>query len=148
MQKDSLAHHLKSEAHIHSVCAKNHRDSSKKAGDRLAEQEATEERMDFVALHSPAQHSHVGTSRPSQGQAYDHITENVYASFNGDFDAGIDPSAAAIDERRRLEQEADNFDMWRGAEFVPELDPNDSTLLLDELEQGDLLTELLQNAGK
>lgn len=148
MQKDSLAHHLKSEAHIRSVCAKNHRDSSKKAGDRLAEQEATEERMDFVALHSPAQHSHVGTSRPSQGQAYDHITENVYASFNGDFDAGIDPSAAAIDERRRLEQEADNFDMWRGAEFVPELDPNDSTLLLDELEQGDLLTELLQNAGK
>jgi hypothetical protein len=46
-----------------------------------------------------------------------------------------------------LEQEADNFDIWRGAEFVPEVDPNDSTLLLDELEQDDVLTELLQNAG-
>jgi len=35
----------------------------------------------------------------------------------------------------------------RGADFLPEEDPNDGELLLDELEQEDILTELLRNAG-
>jgi hypothetical protein len=44
-----------------------------------------------------------------------------------------------------LEQEATNFDLWRGADFLPEEDPNNGELLLDELEQEDILTELLRN---
>jgi len=39
------------------------------------------------------------------------------------------------------------FDIWRGADFLPE-DQNDGELLLDELEQDDILTELLRNARK
>jgi len=61
------------------------------------------------------------------------------------FDAGIDHTAAAVEERKRLEREATDFDIWRSADFLPEEDPNDGELLLDELERDDILSELLQN---
>jgi hypothetical protein len=51
-------------------------------------------------------------------------------------------------ERKHLEREANNFDLWHGADFLPEEDPNDGELLLDELEQDDILSELLWNARK
>ncbi len=62
------------------------------------------------------------------------------------FNAGIDPAAAAAAERKRLEKEATAFDLWKGSDFLPEEDPNNGELLLDELEQEDILNELLQNA--
>jgi hypothetical protein len=69
-----------------------------------------------------------------------------YLLSNEVFEAGIDHTLAAVEERRRLEREATNFDIWGGADFLPEEDPNDGELLLDELEQDDILTELLRNA--
>ena len=44
-----------------------------------------------------------------------------------------------------MELEATKFDLWNGADFLPEEDSNDGELLLDELEQGDILTELLRS---
>ena len=66
-------------------------------------------------------------------------------AFPDVFSAGINHTAAAAEERKRLQQEATNFDLWRGADFLPEEDPNDGELLLDELEQEDILTKLLRN---
>ena len=71
-----------------------------------------------------------------------------YALGNEVFDAGIDHTLAASEERKRLEQEATDFNFWHGADFLPEEDPNNGQLLLDELEQDDILSELLCNAHK
>lgn len=68
------------------------------------------------------------------------------ALSNETFSAGTDHTAGAAEERKRLEKEAADFELWRGADFLPEEDPNDGELLLDELEQEDILTELLRNA--
>ena len=39
-----------------------------------------------------------------------------------------------------------DFNLWHSADFLPEEDPNDGELLLDELEQDNILVELLRNA--
>ncbi|KAF8959102.1 hypothetical protein BDZ97DRAFT_2045777 [Flammula alnicola] len=70
-----------------------------------------------------------------------------YALGNEVFDAGVDHTLAAAEERKRLEQEAADFDLWHSADFLPEEDPNDGELLLDALEQEDILSELLRNAN-
>jgi len=64
------------------------------------------------------------------------------------FDAGIDHTLAVSEERKCLEREAIDFDLWHGADFLPEENPNDGQLLLDELEQDNILSELLWNARK
>jgi hypothetical protein len=71
-----------------------------------------------------------------------------YALGDDVFDARIDNALAAAKERRRLDREATNFDLWHGADFLPKEGPNDGELLLDELEQDDILAELLRNARK
>ncbi len=71
---------------------------------------------------------------------------NYEYSGNTVYDAGVDPAAAAAAERKRLEKEATAFDLWKGSDFIPEEDPTNGELLLDELEQEDILNELLQNA--
>jgi hypothetical protein len=71
-----------------------------------------------------------------------------YTLGNEVFDAGIDHTLAAAKERKRLEQEATNFNLWHGTDFLPEEDPDHGELLLDELEQDDILSELLRNARK
>ena len=71
-----------------------------------------------------------------------------YILGNEVFDAGFDHTLAASEERKRLEQEAIDFDLWHGTDFLPEEDPKDGQLLLDELEQDDILSELLRNARK
>ena len=50
-----------------------------------------------------------------------------YSLSNEIFDVGIDHTVAAVEERKRLEREATDFDIWLG------------------LEQDDILTELLLN---
>jgi hypothetical protein len=111
----------------------------------MREESAVEERMDFAMLSSaikPAVPMNACTSRPSveEQEMWDNSTFS-----NEIFNAGIDHTAAAVEERKRLEKEATNFDLWRGADFLPEEDLNDGELLLDELEQEDILTELLRN---
>jgi len=111
----------------------------------MQEESAIEERMDFAMLSSatkPAVIMKAHVSRPSveEQEMWDN---NAFP--HEIFNAGIDHTATAAEERKRLEQEATNFDLWRGADFLPEEDPNDGELLLDELEQEDILTELLRN---
>jgi hypothetical protein len=111
----------------------------------MQEESAIEERMDFAMLSSatePAVIMKAHVSRPSVGEQE---MWDINAFPNEIFNAGIDHTAAVAKERKRLEQEATNFDLWRGADFLPEEDPNDGELLLDELEQEDILTELLRN---
>jgi len=138
--KESLAYHLKSDAHIRSENERDYRDSLRKA--RYQVQESVEEEMDFVTLKAQTHHLPGKSREAPQADVTD-----IYADFTGDFNiAGKDHTASAVDERRRLEREANNFDLWHGADFVPEVDPSDSALLLDELERDDILTVLLQNA--
>ena len=109
----------------------------------MQEESAIENSMDFVMLSSKFKAATTTTARiciPEQEMWDNHAFSNEI------FDPGTDPMLAAIEERKRLEREATNFDLWRGADFVPEEDPNDSELLLDEIEQDDILTELLRNA--
>ncbi len=109
----------------------------------MQEEAAIEERIDFVMLSSTIKPvvmamAHIGPSVEEQ-EMWDNYSNEI-------FDAGIDPTVAAVEERRCLEREATNFDIWRSADFLPEEDPNDGELLLDKLEQDNILTELLWNA--
>ena len=102
--------------------------------------------MDFTTLSSamePAIMTKAPISKPSmeEQEMWDNST-----FFNKTFSAGINHTAAAAEERRQVEKEATDFDLWRGADFLPEEDPNDGELLLDELEQDDILIKLLRNA--
>src|SRR5271154_7160130 len=116
------------------------------AGEQSMQEDSTiEERMDFVILSStikPTVTMKACVSRPSVEEQ--EMWDNS-AFSNEIFNAGIDHTAAAVEERKRLEQEATNFNLWRGADFLSEEDPNDGELLLDELEQEDILTDLLRN---
>ncbi|KJA24001.1 hypothetical protein HYPSUDRAFT_1078326 [Hypholoma sublateritium FD-334 SS-4] len=69
-----------------------------------------------------------------------------YETSNVTFNAGIDPSLAAVEERKKLALEAINLDIWHGTDFLPEEDPTNGEQLLDDLEQEDILDELLRNA--
>lgn len=113
----------------------------------MQEESAIEARMDFVMLSPltliiPTATATTHISRPSQEEQKmweDHEYSNKI------FNAGIDHMTAAAEERKHLEQEATDFDLWRSADFLPEEDPTHSELLLNELEQDDILAELLQN---
>ena len=112
----------------------------------MQEESAIEERMDFAMLSSAIEPAVITTkARVSRPSVEEQEMWDNSAFSNEIFNAGIDHTAAAAEERKRLEQEATNFDLWRGADFLPEEDPNDGELLLDELEQEDILTELLRN---
>ena len=147
IQKESLTYHLKSDVHARSVRALQDRDAIRTAGGQSLREESTiEESMDFATLSSamePAVMKKAPVSKPSM-EEQEMWDESAF--FNETFSAGIDHTAAAAEERRRVEKEATDFDLWCGADFLPEEDPNDGKLLLDELEQDDILIELLRNA--
>jgi hypothetical protein len=147
IQKESLAYHLKSDVHACSISAQQNRETIRVAGEQSMQEEAAiEERMDFVMLSTTKPVLLTATaSVPGPSVEEKEMWDN-YSFYNEIFDAGIDHTVAAAEERKRLEREAINFDIWRGADFLPEEDPNDGELLLDELEQDDILTELLRNA--
>ena len=112
----------------------------------MEEESAIEERMDFAMLSSTVRLAATATARVHGPSMEEQDMWDDHVLFNEGFDAGIDHTIAAVDERKRLEREATNFDLWRGADFLPEEDPNDGELLLEELEQDDILIELLRNA--
>jgi len=124
-------------------------ESAEKAGEQsMHEESAIEEQMDFIILSSTIQpEASVMTHTPQRSEEEQGMWDR-YALGGEVFDAGIDHTLAAAEVRKRLEREATNFDLWHGADFLPEEDPNDGELLLDELEQDDILSELLQNARK
>ena len=111
----------------------------------MQEESAIEERMDFAMLSSAIELAVTMKACVSRPSVEEQEMWDNNAFSNEIFNAGIDHTAAAAEERKRLEQEATNFDLWHGADFLPEEDPNDGELLLDELEQEDILTELLRN---
>jgi hypothetical protein len=112
----------------------------------MEEERAMEQRMDFAALSLTVEHN---TATPTARVHVPSMEEqqmwDSHALFNEPFDAG-DHTSTAVNERKRLEREATDFDLWNGADFVREEDPTNGELLLDELEQDDILTELLRNA--
>lgn len=150
IQKESLAYHLKSDAHAQSIRAQCDRELIQTAGERAVEEEnMMEQGMDFVMLRPTAAPATVTapTNRVMSTEEQDMWDNHVL--YNEHFDAGIDHAAAAVNERRRLEKDANNFYLWHGADYLPdEADegPNDSELLLEDLEQDDILNELLRNA--
>ncbi len=111
----------------------------------MQEETAVEEKMDFVMLSSMIRPEVMATALVLRPSVKEKEMWDNYSLSNEIFDAGIDHTVAAVEERKHLEREAINFDIWHGADFLPE-DPNDGELLLDELEQDDILTELLCNA--
>src|SRR5271155_123332 len=148
IQKESLACHLKSEIHARSVSVHQNREAIRTAGEQaMQEESAIEERMDLVMLSSTIKPVVTAAAHVPRLSVEEQEMWASHAFSDEVFDAGIDPAVAAVEERKRLEREATNFDLCRGADFLPEEDPNDSELLLDELEQEDILTELLWNAG-
>ena len=114
----------------------------------MQEESAMEQHMDFIILSSTLQPEVSAMEHAPQRSEEEQGMWDRYALGNEPFDAGIDHTLAAAEERKRLEQEATNFDLWHGADFLPEEDPDDGKLLLDELEQDDILSELLRNARK
>jgi len=111
----------------------------------MQEESVMEETMAFVTLASTNQPA-VAPEPVPRSTATEQEMWNDYMDCEEDFDAGVDPTLAAIEERKRLEREATEFDLWQGADFLPEGDINNCELLLDELEQEDILTELMRNA--
>lgn len=150
IQKESLASHLKSDIHAQSVSAQQMRESIREAGERSMQEESEiEAQMDFVMLPPSTSNIPAATAIPhisAPSQEEQEMWRNYEYSDNTLFDAGINPAAAAAEERKRLEKEATDFDLWKGSDFLPEEDPTNGELLLDELEQEDILNELLQNA--
>ena len=112
----------------------------------MQEETVAEEKMDFVMLSSMIRPEVTVTARVLGPSVEEKEMWDNYLLSNEVFEAGIDHTLKTVEERRRLEREATNFDIWGGADFLPEEDPNDGELLLDELEQDDILTELLRNA--
>jgi hypothetical protein len=147
IQKESLAYHLKSDVHARSIGAQQNREDIRRVGEQSMQEREMEERMDFVTLSST-----INPSIPVMARIHKPSTEEQemwdnHALSNEVFDAGIDHTVGVVEERKRLEREANIFNLWHGADFLPEEDPDDSELLLDELEQDDILTELLRNAS-
>jgi hypothetical protein len=120
-----------------------------RAGEQsMQEEDAMEESMDFAMLHSTSTIKPMinSTKKDLQKSAEETAMWDNYGISNELHDVGVDSTAASMEERKRLEREANDFDLWNASDFLPEEDPNDGELLLDELEQDDILTELLHNA--
>lgn len=144
-----MAYHLRSDLHARSVNAQEHQKSVQAAAERSMQEECEmEHRMEGVMFSS--------ISFPeSEGMAPTRVSPSIqekamwdsYDGSNQVFDAGIDHTAVGVEERKRLERECIDIDIWHATDFLPEEDPNNGELLLDELEQDDILTELLRNAS-
>jgi hypothetical protein len=138
---------LKVKHHTRSVSAQHNRELIQAAGEQsMHEESIMEQSMDFVMLSSTVRPAVTATAPVHVKSTEEQDMWDNHLLSNEAFDAGVDHVATAADERKRLEQEAIDFDLWHGADFLPEEDPNDGEFLLEELEQDDILTELLWNA--
>ncbi len=111
----------------------------------MREESAAEEGMNFAILSSatrPVTTVEAGLPKPSLEE--EEMWRN-YAFSEEIFNAGSDHTMAAAQQRKQLEQEANNFSLWCDVDNLPEDHSINSERLLDELEQEDILTELLQS---
>lgn len=147
IRKESLASHLKSALHVSSVSALEKMDTFEKTGLQRMQEECELEQLDSVMLSSnierPAQ---AKTNIPEPSLEEKEMWDN-YRGSNEFFDAGVDHSLAAVEERERLEKEATEFGLWHAGDSSVDETLKDGQYLLDELEEDDILNELLQNAG-
>ena len=113
----------------------------------MQEEREYEQRMDFI-ISSSIIHREVAPKAhaPQQSEEEKEMWRR-YSLGNESFSAGTEQTYA-VEERSRLEQQAADFDLWHGADFVAEEDPNDAELILDVLEQDDIIDELLQNSRR
>ena len=145
IKKESLTYHLGSETHARCIRDKQRRESIRAVAEQSMEEEREMEQEDFAILSSMADNSTVRTTQTHVPSAAE---QEMWDTLNNEeFDAGVDHTVAAVEERNRLEREATDFDLWHGSDFVPEHDPSDSGLLLEELDQDDIIAELLRNAS-
>ncbi len=150
IKKESLTYHLKSNHHTRSVIAQRERELLQSAGEQsIREEIAMEQEMDFITLASTSSINQ-NTKKSTQvriGEEAKNMWDN-FQFLEEVFDIGTDHNAIAIEERKRLIKQANDFDIWQAADFLPDEDPNGPELILDELEQDDILTELMRNASK
>jgi len=86
----------------------------------MQEESAIEERIDFTMLSSAIEPAVITTkARVSRPSVEEQEMWDNSAFSNEIFNAGIEHTAAAAEERKRLEKEATNFDLWRSADFLP-----------------------------
>lgn len=133
INKGSVSYHLKSDSHAKSLDAREIIESAEKAGvQAMLEESAMEEHIDFIILSSTT--LPVAATRPAPQQSGEEREMwDRYALGNEVFNTGPDDILAASQERKHLELEATDLDLWHIADIPPEDDPNDG-VLLDELE--------------
>lgn len=151
MNKGSIANHLRAENHVKSLEAHEILKTAETAVAQSIQEEAgMEEHMEYLILSSTAQPKSAMIPRVPQQNEQEKEMWSRYALGQDNFNAGVDHTLAAADERKRLEREAAEFDRWHGEDFIAEDSAHDSDaeLLLDELELDDILSELLRNASK
>ena len=114
IKKESLAYHLKSDHHTRSIISQREREFLQSAGEQsIREEMAMEQEMEFITLASTSVMNEK-TKKSTQVQ----ITEeerNLWDNFQfleEVFDIGADHNVIEIEERKRLEQEANGFDLW------------------------------------
>lgn len=148
INKSSISNHLKSDNHANSVEAQRIKESFEKAGEQtMQEERAMEVHMDFAILSSTIRPEVTAPAHTPQQSEEEQEMWECYALGEEVFDVGINHEVGAAAERKRLEREATNFDLWHGTDFLSDEDQN-GELLLDDLEQDDILSELMRNARK
>ena len=148
IKKESLTYHLGSETHARCIRDEQSRKLKRAVVEQSMEQETEmEQDMDFVIFSESRAVENVTVRNPATNVP-SAAEQEMWDNMNDEeFDAGADHIANAVEERNRLEREATDFDLWHGSDFVPEQDPTDSGLLLEELDQDDIIAELLRNAS-
>ncbi|PPQ87561.1 hypothetical protein CVT25_005925, partial [Psilocybe cyanescens] len=114
-------------------------------GERSLQEEcAIEQRMDFAMLPMTAKSMAVTKQPVFKPSAEEQEMWDNSASHIETFSAGINHTATTAEERKRLEKEATDFNLWCGADFLPEEDPNDD---VDVPSGTDILDKEAQNQG-
>lgn len=150
INKGSIANHLKSERHAYSLEALKIQESAAKvAGQSMQEETAMEEEMNFTIFSSTIQPKITEMVHAPERSEEEQGMWDRYSLGNDIFHAGVDHTTSATEERKRLEREATDFDLWHGVDFLSDsTEPEDAQLPLDELESSDITSELLRNACK
>jgi hypothetical protein len=133
------------DVHAGSINTQEKRAAMQRTAEQLMQEERRLEEAEFMTLSSTLKSSVPITARFPKPSIEEWEMWNNHACSDEVFDAGVDYALAAVEERKCLKQEAANFDLWHGTDFLPQEDPSSGQYPLDELEQDDILDELLHN---
>ena len=149
INKGSVSNHLKSERHVNSLEARKIQESITKTVEHSMQDEAAmEEEMNFTIFSTTIQPKIAANIPAPQCSEEEQRIWDHFALGDNVFHAGIDHTLSATEERTRLEREAAEFDLWHGGDFLLDTDPIGDQLLLHELENDEITSELLRNACK